>query len=332
MNSVKHYRLVFNGEVLNAWCGVADARPAGGGLAPGVPVSVFFTGHAQRPLDARRFTGELARLSRSGLVIMPVMDTPCGTDARYHGDRGKVVMLMALIEAVLAERGLAVAGAPALPVEVLGVPGVQAGLVAVSLQVVGWSHGGLLARRFASAYPQSVVGLGQVCPAGYHHWPSWPKLVLDFVRESRRIAPMLLGPQAPDVLRANCGILRGLIGDAGRGLIAALRRGDLGPARRCIRDIEDCNELLDDANCPLERHQRVSVVFGLDDTVITAKLPGFRDCGQPQAAEIDAFGRRYYAGLAGGQLSLSFLRGNHLAPVTSCREYAAAVLAGLEKT
>lgn len=327
---VRSFRLRFNGEELRAWCGLTVAGPASPG-PPAGPVTVFFTGHAQRPLDARRFTDELARLSGAGLVLMPVMDTPCGREARWHGDRGKVVALMAMVQAVLAEQGLAVAGAPELPVRVLDAPPAQADLIPVRLQVVGWSHGGLLARRFASCWPESVTGLGQVCPAGYHHWSGgWTALVLDFMRESRRIAPLLLGPQALDVLRANWGITRGLAGDAWRGLVAAIANARPQCARRVIRDIEDCNELLDEANCPLDPRQRVSVVFGLQDTVITARLSGFGDLEHPAAAELEAFRRRFYPAVDQDRFRLSFLRGNHLAPITSCREYARAVLAGIE--
>ena len=77
-SSVRRYTLNLNGESLAAWCGLIDARSAlekqrdrAAGKLTG-PVAVFFTGHAQRPLDARRFAAELARRSRSGLVLLPV--------------------------------------------------------------------------------------------------------------------------------------------------------------------------------------------------------------------------------------------------------------------
>lgn len=333
---MRRYNLNLNGESLAAWCGLIDVRTeahkqrdrAVGRLAG--PVAVFFTGHAQRPLDARRFAAELARRSRSGLVLLPVMDTPSGADPALHGDRGKVAALPTLLNGALAELGMQLEfSAPqTCRLEPLGCPGAEQ--LAVELLAVGWSHGGLLARRFASAYPADVVGLGQVCPAGYHRWPGgWLALMFDFMRESRRIAPMLLGRHAGDVLRANFGITRGLLGDIGRGLIAALRRRDARPALRFIRDIQDCNELLDARNCPLDPAQAVSVVFGLDDSVITASLKAFNDPASPTSTELATFWRRFYGESWTAPRALNFLPGNHLAPITACETYAATVLAGL---
>ncbi len=64
-------------------------------------VIVFFHGHAQRPDDAYKFTSQLALDSKSGIVVIPVCDTPFGKDPSLRGDNGKMIILGAIVRYAL---------------------------------------------------------------------------------------------------------------------------------------------------------------------------------------------------------------------------------------
>jgi hypothetical protein len=49
-------------------------------------------------------------MSRSGIVIVPVCDTPYGKDKDWRGDRGKDVVLMAIVRHVLQKEGIVIDG------------------------------------------------------------------------------------------------------------------------------------------------------------------------------------------------------------------------------
>jgi len=152
----------FNDEIIKGFCLLIDARSGEEKTAdtlrghPAGPVIVFFQGHAQRPDDAYEFTSRIALLSRSGMVIIPVCDTPYGAKSSFHGDKGKDVILMEMVRFVLAREGMNVRGfvpVTSMPVAVNGLnlapENDDKGARIVS---IGWSHGGILARRFAHAY------------------------------------------------------------------------------------------------------------------------------------------------------------------------------------
>ncbi len=337
-------KLGFNGEVLRAWYLLLDARgPAEReddlkeGRLKG-PVIVFFQGHAQRPSDAYPFTSKLALGCRSGIVVVPVSDTPYGEDERWRGDRGKEAVLMEVVRHALQVRGIRVAGYSPLCAGEVGAAVIEddrsAGRdghpVPADLAAVGWSHGGILARRFAHAYPGSVVSLGQVCPAGFERRGP---LVLTgrFLLESMRISTRGTG-HTGDKLRSAWGFTRGFVGDFARSVFDAAVH--VHPAKLCRtgRDIGDCSLYCGSGSFGVAHVRRVAVLFGADDSCMSPERVLAQDParGLPDGA-VSRFWERHYpdALRAGADLSLEVLPGTHLAPVTHSDLYVDTLLGHL---
>jgi len=336
-------KITFNHERINAYYLFIDARTEQErqrdrkrGSLCGPPV-VFFHGHAQRPCDAYPFTSSLARMSTSGIVIVPVCDTPYGKDEAWRGDAGKEVILMELVRWVLASRGIQVEGySPRCPEQVLidGKPlSDQSGMESASLVSVGWSHGGILARRFAHAYPGSVTGLAQVCPAGYEHW-STMQLALRFMNESRRSFRLVRKGHGKAMLRSAWGFTRGMAGDFFRSIPAAA--GDLNPAKLCRagKDIQDCSEYCDSAGMSVDHLDRIVVLFARDDTCMDVKK--VLGCPDPQnitPEQEKLFWSTFYRNETRPDMkrTLKVLPGTHLAPVTHSSLYARTILECLDQ-
>lgn len=336
----RRMRVTFNGETLSAWCLVIDARSADEkredlerGALKG-STAVFFQGHAQRPTDAYPFTSALAVLSLSGITAVPVCDTPYGTDPAWRGDNGKTVALMEVVRAALKPLGIRVQGCPppaAGPVLVDAMP-VDDGTcsLASGIMAMGWSHGGILARRFAHAYPKCVSALGQVCPAGYERLTPLG-LTGRFAAEALRISKITAGSHSLDALRSALGFTRGLTGDVARSLLSAA--SSRFPARgvRALLDIRDCSLLCDSTNFGVPGLTRVAVAFGRDDTCMSPKrILGTDDPAglTPEVAE--RFREAYFADLPGdASLRVHILPGTHLGPVTHSRDYARTILESL---
>ena len=336
-------KITFNHERINAYYLFIDVRTeherqrdSESGRLCGPP-AVFFHGHAQRPSDAYPFTSSLARMSKSGIVIVPVCDTPYGKDEAWRGDAGKEVILMELVRWVLASRGIQVEGySPLCPEQVLidGKPvGDQTGMVSASLMSVGWSHGGILARRFAHAYPGSVTSLAQVCPAGYEHW-STMQLALRFMGESRSSFGLVRKGHGKAMLRSAWGFTRGMAGDFFRSIPAAA--GDLHPAKlyRAGKDIKDCSEYCDSAGMSVEHLDSIVVLFALDDTCMDVKkvlrCPDSQNITPEQEKLFWATFYRYET-RPDMKRTLKVLPGTHLAPVTHASLYAQTILEHLDQ-
>ena len=341
-------KLGFNGEVLRAWYLLLDARsPAEqeddrkAGRLKG-PVIVFFQGHAQRPSDAYPFTSKLALGCRSGIVVVPVCDTPYGEDERWRGDRGKEAVLMEVVRHALQIRGIGVTGYSPLGAGDIGAPVIeedrfpgQGGKpIQTTLAAVGWSHGGILARRFAHAHPGSVVSLGQVCPAGFERRGPL-RLTGRFLLESLRISASGTG-HTRDKLRSAWGFTRGFVGDFARSISDAVVH--IHPAKLCRvgRDIGDCSLYCDGGSFGVGHVKRVTVIFGAGDSCMSPERILGADPGRDLPEEaVSRFWERYYpdALRAGADLSLEVLPGTHLAPVTHSDLYADTLLERLgEKT
>ena len=268
-------KVTFNGETISAYCLLIDARTEAekeADVARGAlngSVLVFFQGHGQRPGDAYKFTSKLASGSASGIVVVPVIDTPYGKDPAWRGDRGKDVVLMEIVRHMLAGLGMTVDGYQPLtdmPSAVDGQsPAVPEKAIPVKLAAVGWSHGGILSRRMAHAYPQAFVGLGQVCPAGYKHWAFSGSLIGRFGWEALHISTLVFRGHALDAMGCGWGVTRGIAGDLGRSIPKAAL--DLQPSKlgRSWRDVRDCCLYCDDANLPLDSIRNIIVIFGRDD-------------------------------------------------------------------
>jgi len=333
----------FNGETISAYYLLIDARTteeqaadrARGALNGSV--LVFFQGHGQRPGDAYKFTSKLAAGSASGIVVVPVVDTPYGKDAAWRGDRGKDVVLMAMVRHVLAGLDLTVEGFEPLtdmPVAVDGKdPSAVEKTIPVKLAAVGWSHGGIVARRMAHAYPEAFIGLGQVCPAGYKHWPCSGALMGRFGWEALHISTLVFRGHALDAMGCGWGVTRGITGDFCRSVPKAAL--DLQPSKlgRSWRDIRDCCLYCDDANLPLTSIRSIIVIFGRDDFCMRPADYGLT--GPDTVSDEDAakFWQTYYPGAqaSGARLDVRILPGMHVGPVTESEAYARMVLAGMDE-
>ncbi|MBN1635902.1 MAG: hypothetical protein JW920_05280 [Deltaproteobacteria bacterium] len=331
----------FNCERLNGYYVFTDTRSEQeltadeirGGLNG--PAIVFFSGHGQRPADAHKFSSELALKSKSGIVIVPVCDTPYGSDPNWRGDRGKEVVLMAMIRYIFAQSGIRIEGyAPLCDISVK-IQGLEIsegpGSISTQLVAVGWSHGAILARRFCYAYPDATLGLAQVCPAGFERW-SEAGLLLNFLGESLRISKLGFTGYTGDVLRSGWGLTKGIVGDFARSVPSALVHLQPGKCSRLCKDIQDCTLYCDDQNFPLSRLRNIVVVFARDDTCMDPAQSGVADLLQPAPAEVNAFWHKYFPGAfqAGTRCTLQFLPGTHAAPVTHNKQYAHTVLKGLD--
>jgi hypothetical protein len=338
---VESFFISFNKEIIQGFCLLIDARTSEEkeademrGKAAG-PVIVFFQGHAQRPDDAYDFTSKLALLSRSGIVVIPVCDTPYGSDPSLHGDNGKDVILMEMVRFVLAREGITVSGYRPIcdmPASIDGVSlAPEKNIPGTELVSVGWSHGGILARRFAHVYPGAVYRLGQVCPGGYEHWGSW-RLTGRFAGESLRISSRMFNGQISQTLRSGWGFTKGFIGDFFRSIPAAAVDFNAGKIGRVAKDIKDCTRYCDSSQFRASHLERIVVFFGKEDSCMNQwKQLGIKDPDNINMDELKRFRDKYFSDVIEPEscIKLRILPGTHLAPVIHSKLYAGKLLADL---
>jgi hypothetical protein len=338
--AVETLSLVFNDETIKGFCLLIDTRSGEEKTAdylrgyPAGPVIVFFHGHAQRPDDAYEFTCRLALLSRSGVVVIPVCDTPYGVKSAFRGDRGKEVILMEMVRFMLAQIDMSVTGFvpdTSMPVSVNGVNiAPQSDNKGTRIAAIGWSHGGVLARRFAHAYPESVRSMGQVCPAGYEHWGPWG-ITGRFVLECVRISMRMRG-HAAQTFRSAWGFTKGFTGDFFRSITAA--SANLHPAKilRIFRDVRDCSRYCDSTAYAASHLEHIAVIFGRDDSCMSIRRQlGINDPDNITEDDLIRFRKTFFLDISDnpGQLTFRVLPGTHLAPVIFHELYARTVLADL---
>jgi hypothetical protein len=339
---VESFSVRFNGEQIMGFGAVIDARTSGEKDAdekrgaPAGPVIVFFQGHAQRPDDAFDFTSRLAVLCRSGMVIVPVCDTPCGADPGLHGDTGKDVILMEMVRFMLARKGISISGhAPGSgrTASISGMhPEAEQGME-THLATVGWSHGGILARRFAHAYPGSIRWLGQVCPAGYGKWGAL-RLAGRFAGESMRISRSAFPDNTSKVLRSGWGFAKGFFGDLCRSVSAAVHDRDIRKAGRVVKDIEDCTLYCDSSEFRAAHLHRIAVLFGREDSCMDQwRQLAIKDPEHIDKEELKRFQEVFFSDTAGSGTfpELRVMPGNHLAPVIHSELYAETLLSILDQ-
>lgn len=338
----------FNGDYVKAHYRLFDARSAeekerdarNGNLAGAL--AVFFHGHARRPDDADEFMAHFALRSKSGLVLVPVCDTPYGRDPKWRGDSGKEVVLMEVTRHVLKKHGMSIHSYAPITGKMLTVEsGAQNGeadvkTVPVSLLAVGYSHGGILSRRIASRYPSSVSGLAHICPAGYVKWGdnslySTSCLAANFTWESLRIGAGYFTGQAGQVHSAAWGGIRGFSGDCLRSYGSCLF-GDTNPMKtaRAFRDMKECTDFVDDTSAPVGNIGSVTVVFGENDTLFRYRNMGIRDPKNITPGESSRFWAKYFPASAknGSKLTLRVLPGNHIGLQLHYRDYVETILRG----
>lgn len=336
--AIQSLKVSFNSESLSACYLLLDARSPSerqadrtAGRLKG-PVIVFFQGHAQRPSDAYAFTSKLALLSRSGIVVVPVCDTPYGREDTWRGDNGKDVVLMDVLRHALVLHGIRVNGYSPLGGKQGSIAGVSTDegkcRVEADLLAVGWSHGGILARRFAHAYPDPVSGLGQVCPAGYEEQGPF-NLAGRFALESLRISKLSASGHAGDTMKSAWGFTKGFVGDFARSLPGAARHAHPAKVFRVGKDIRDCSVTVDSTSFGLHGIEKIVVIFGESDTCMNPKrILGLSGRGDISGETRADFRQKYFADTLSHEtaLSLEVLPGTHLAPVTHSDLYARTVL------
>lgn len=304
-------------------------------------VTVFLHGHAQRQSDGRIFTEALAERSKSRIIVIPVVFTPFGRDKRWRGDAGKVVLLMELTrialqnERICVDRFQPIEEAPEVERSApLMNPEKSSELIPAELMAVGWSHGGILARRFASSYPESVRKLALVTPAGHHNWggtiSGTVRLLIAFTAESIRIGLGVFKGDAQDVLAAGWGVLKGIIGD-GVGSVVSFLLGNKHPAKlfRATFDAYQTTTYLTSSNAPVGHLTHLVICFAESDTAFPlASAIDLPLDGRVTAEVSERFFRKLYAraGESETRRSLHHLPSNHLAPILAWETYAETVL------
>ena len=336
----------FNGECIKSFYKIFDARSteektrtAKEGKLDG-SVTVFFHGHARRPDDADEFMSHFARRSRSGIIVIPVCDTPFGRDSKWRGDDGKDVVLMEVTRHVLEHRGFSIHSYAPITEKSVSIKERETPSrpyhdpVSVSILAVGYSHGAILARRFASRYPSTVTGLAHITPAGYVNWGngsclSSGCLTTGFSLESMRIGMGIFTGDAGHVGRAAWGVIRGFSGDCIRSYGSCLY-GNPNPLKtgRSYCDIRDCAQYIDDSNAPVTHIAAITVIFGQKDTLFNFRRMGIITPGEITQKDEKKFWNTYYPSSAenGTKLTLKLLPGNHIGLQTHYREYVRTIL------
>jgi len=304
-------------------------------------VILFIHGQQQRPKSAFGFTSKLALYSKSGIVVIPVCDTPFGKDSQFWGDRGKEVILMELTRLFLQKKGIDIDGYDKVTSNEVLIDNKETLDVSLSpilskVTIIGWSHGAVLARRIAHAYPNAINDLVQVSPAGFVDW-GFPKLIgpgclfVNFFIECLNISASafrgIFKGEIVHALSAGWNITVGTAGDTYRSIPSCLlgNTNILKPART-YKDIKDCSVYADDSNYPVSHLKNLVVLYGENDTVFDTA--GALSVKKPTENHIQKFWQKYYPSNIknGTQMMFKVLPGNHIGPLVYPNEYVLAAL------
>lgn len=343
--NVQNVDIEFNGEYLKGYLFIIDARTDEEKLknfnernANG-SVFIFFQGHAQRADDAYKFTKELALKSKSGITIVPLCDTPYGKNKDLRGDNGKEIILFYLIKYALKSLNMNVdEEIQCKDIKIDGKSFVDlTNSIKVKLTAIGWSHGGLLARRMASSYT-SFENLIQICPAGFTQWPDNSCqasccVLSSFNWESLRIGfSETFKGHFCDVMGAGWGITKGLTGDTVRSCNSCIY-GNFNILKifRPYKDIADVTLYADDNNFPVVNKKHILVIFGEDDSLFDdEKLLKY-----DKNSEIikEQFFSKYYekSVISNTKLDVRILPGKHIGPITHYDIYVDSIVTFLDE-
>lgn len=300
-------------------------------------VIIFFQGHAQRPDDAFKFTSELSRQSKSGIVIIPVCDTPYGINPHLRGDAGKIIILMEIVRYALSFYNMDVnmyePHKEIIMVNNATIP-IKDDSIKVNTMAVGWSHGALLARMFSCKYP-SVTKLVQICPAGYlqlynNKCISSCCLTSSFLWESIRISTNIFTGHASDVFSAGWGVTKGIVGDTCRSCNSCFT-GNFTFLKlfRSYKDIQDATILETGKNYPVNNNvSSIVVIFANNDSLFNpSKILHNSYTTNPNPEYMDAFFKNYFPEANNSaRMHLFILPGKHIAPIIYYKEYVLHVL------
>jgi len=335
---VRKWQIQFNREKLSSYAVVYDVRTPEEKrqhLAQGRVngnVILLIHGQQQRPQIAYDFVSSLALNSKSGIVVVPVVDTPYGKDSHWRGDMGKIVILLEMTRYLLAPDGIRLTGYKKItdmPVMIDNQEARESNIdaflpISTKLTIMGWSHGGLLARRIASAYPGTIMGLAQITPAGYFNWgftrvDKTSCLLSYFFVECLNIAKGIFTGEFFKVTEATWGLSSGTIGDSLRSPSTCLTSHFhiLKPFRP-IRDMRDCTVFADHSVAPVSHLKHIVVMFGASDFVFhptNACLPG--ESSEITDKHLTTFWNTYYKSTdpQHTRRTVTILPGNHIGPM-----------------
>jgi hypothetical protein len=335
---VLKWKIQFNQEKLSSYSVLYDVRTPEEKrqhLAQGRVngnVILLIHGQQQRPQIAYEFVSKLALNSKSGIVVVPVVDTPFGKESDWRGDAGKIVILMEMTRRLLAPDGIRLEGYQKITEQPVIIDNQEAREcnidrylpISSQLTIMGWSHGGLLARRIASAYPNTIIGLAQITPAGYINWgitrvDKTSCLLSYFFVECGNIAKGLFTGDFFKVIEATWGLSSGTIGDALRSSSTCLTSHFhiLKPFRP-IRDMRDCTVLANHSVAPVSHLRHIVVMFGASDFVFhptNACLP--RDSSDITDKHRNTFWKTYFTNTDPNYTRriVTILPGNHIGPM-----------------
>ncbi len=349
--NVQGVKLRFNDDYIGGDVLLIDARTAEEKMrdreAQSLQGSVilFIQGHMQQPDDGLDFSTDLAVMSRSGIVVIPVMDTPFGRDKKWRGDRAKDVLLMELAQYALLQEDIHMDGYRRLTEKRVAISPFKkfkpAGeRIAAKVSVVGYSHGGILVRRLAHTYPEVIINLGQVCPAGYEKWGGKSCVApitgtTNFAGEGIQLGfKGIFRGNGRHVLDAGCGFAKGCTYDFFQAAPSCIYGNfHMGKAFRWFRNGQDCTVYQTDKNYPVSSLQNITIIFGQEDTMFELDNMGVKDIKKPTLKEKEVFWQKYYPGnvMKGSGMRLESLPGTHIGPYVHHLLYAKTILEGFKE-
>ncbi len=349
--SVQSVEIEFNGDYIKGSYRVVDARTEkekeenrSSNKLYG-PVITFFHGHLQRADDASVLIDELALKSKSGIVIVPISYTPFGKKQKYRGDKGKDYILMGIIRYALEKKGIDVEGYVPLSVDtvkingkLVEIPQTSDNYIKTTLLGMGWSHGGLLARRMVSRYPGAYTALAQMATSGYYDWghksciaPSC--ILMNFSWEGAGISLGLFRGEASEIFGATWGITKGFFGDTFRSVPSCIW-GNFHPFKplRSYQDVQDVTDVLTDKNFPVSQVSHIVVMLGESDDLFSAEdVTGIED--KITDDKLKLFWEKFYPSAVsnGAKFTFRVLPGNHIGPFVHYKKYAYEALKGTDQ-
>jgi len=347
---IHKWSISFNKETITSYSVIYDARTSfekqQNLMQKKLSGNVIFLVHGQqqRPLVGFEFVSKLALNSKSGIVVVPVVDTPYGKDHEWRGDRGKIPILMEVVRTLLEPKGIRLdfKKFTEMPVLINNQQTKESGIdnylpISAKITIMGWSHGGLLARRIASSYPKTIKGLAQITPAGYFYWgktrfDKTSCLLSYFLMECLNIGKGIFTGQFFKVIDATIGLTSGTFGDSFRSP-ATCMTGHFHILKpfRPIRDMQDCTVLANDTNAPVKHLDHIVVMFGASDWVFhptNANIPSEESKITNQDRE--TFWKTFYPKTDHlfTQRTVTVLPGNHIGPLEYPDQYMLTALKG----
>lgn len=362
---VKKCTVRFNGDYLKGSYLLLDARTPeekakniAEGKLSGLPI-IFLQGHNQRANSSYTLTCAMALNSKSGIIVVPIVDTPFGKDPKWRGDSGKDVINMEIARLAFKDIGLAVDGFKPLTDMKVNIDGQDVPaqfdpslkLISSKVMIMGWSHGGILVRHFAHAYKDSVTDMIQMCPAGYEKYGSnsctaTTCLLTSFGWEGFLIGGGVFRGEFRYIWDSSMGIMKGQTADYCRSAPSCMfgNFNLLKPFRQ-LYDTDQCAISVNEekatpqpgnipAGLEVGQLKHIVTIFGLSDSLFEVEnaQPGSNKKNLTEKDKEAFFATYYPTNVKNGtKLTLLALVGNHCGPVVHADLWVKASLEGTEQ-